>query len=63
MKHLFYIAYVLTYSGAVFVGGMFVGQLLARHWARQSEEAARETAEHAFPVVPPLRKAPSDRLS
>lgn len=42
MKHLFYIFYVLTYSGAVFAGGLFVGQLLARSWWRRDEKAAAE---------------------
>lgn len=62
MKHLFYIFYVLTYSGAVFVGGMFAGQLLARHWARRQEAAGREP-ERAPVAAPPLCKVPSDHPS
>jgi hypothetical protein len=30
MKHFFYAVYVLFYTGAVFLGGMFVGQFLER---------------------------------
>lgn len=43
MKHLFYLIYVLGYSGAVFMTGMFVGQILERRWAvvdEKSKEAA-----------------------
>ena len=30
MKHFFYAVYVLFYTGAVFLGGMFIGQFLER---------------------------------
>jgi len=30
MKHFFYTVYVLFYSGAVFMAGMFIGQMLER---------------------------------
>jgi hypothetical protein len=30
MKHFFYAVYVLFYSGAVFMAGMFIGQILER---------------------------------
>ena len=33
MKHVFYVIYVLFYTGAVFVTGLFVGQMLERSWS------------------------------
>ncbi len=52
MKHLFYVAYVLFYTGAVFVAGMFVGQMMERAWAAR-ERAARATAPNkGFPEAP-----------
>ena len=30
MKHFFYAVYVLFYSGAVFMAGMFIGQIIER---------------------------------
>jgi hypothetical protein len=33
MKHIFYVIYVLFYTGAVFITGLFVGQMLERSWA------------------------------
>jgi hypothetical protein len=58
MKHLFYIFYVLTYSGAVFAGGLFVGQLLARSWWRRDERARLEaTAPRMEPSGVGLRDA------
>ena len=38
MKHVFYVIYVLFYTGAVFVTGLFVGQLLERAWAARRGE-------------------------
>jgi len=35
MKHIFYLVYVLSFSGAVFVSGMFMGQLMERIWSRR----------------------------
>lgn len=32
MKHVFYVIYVLFYTGAVFITGLFVGQMLERSW-------------------------------
>jgi len=47
MKHLFYVLYVLIYTGAVFVCGMFVGQFLERSWARREQESrAKAVAKH-----------------
>jgi NADH:ubiquinone oxidoreductase subunit 6 (subunit J) len=40
MKHVFYVIYVLFYTGAVFVTGLFVGQLLERSW-----EARRNSSQ------------------
>jgi hypothetical protein len=42
MKHFFYAVYVLFYTGAVFLGGMFVGQFLER--ARKAAIRRREAA-------------------
>jgi NADH:ubiquinone oxidoreductase subunit 6 (subunit J) len=39
MKHVFYVIYVLFYTGAVFVTGLFVGQLLERSWAARRGSA------------------------
>jgi len=40
MKHFFYAVYVLFYTGAVFLGGMFVGQYLERsRTARRKKKA------------------------
>lgn len=43
MKHFFYAVYVLFYTGAVFLGGMFVGQFLerARKAARRRQMASQ----------------------
>jgi hypothetical protein len=43
MKHIFYVVYILFYTGAVFVAGMFVGQMLERAWAAR-ERAARSAS-------------------
>lgn len=43
MKHFFYAVYVLFYTGAVFLGGMFIGQFLerARKAARRKQMASQ----------------------
>jgi len=41
MKHVFYAIYVLSFSGAVFMTGVFIGQFLERFWSVR-EEKARE---------------------
>lgn len=55
MKHVFYVIYVLFYTGAVFVTGLFVGQLLERSWTvrrgASSATAEAESAEMAHGVV------------
>jgi hypothetical protein len=43
MKHVFYVVYILFYTGAVFVAGMFVGQMLERAWAAR-ERAAKPSS-------------------
>ena len=43
MKHVFYVVYILFYTGAVFVAGMFVGQMLERVWATR-ERAAKSSS-------------------
>ena len=43
MKHVFYVVYILFYTGAVFVAGMFVGQMLERAWAVR-EKTTRSTS-------------------
>jgi NADH:ubiquinone oxidoreductase subunit 6 (subunit J) len=51
MKHLFYVLYVLIYTGAVFVCGMFVGQFFERSWARKEQDAkAKALSENAEPI-------------
>jgi hypothetical protein len=43
MKHFFYAVYVLFYTGAVFMAGMFIGQFLERARsarARKSQPSA-----------------------
>jgi len=45
MKHVFYVVYILFYTGAVFVAGMFVGQMLERAWV------AREKADRSASPV------------
>jgi len=58
MKHVFYVIYVAGYSFAVFAAGAFVGQLLARHWARRHEEDAERRAPEARtrPIGMPAEK-------
>jgi hypothetical protein len=43
MKHVFYVVYILFYTGAVFVAGMFVGQMMERVWAAR-ERAAKSSS-------------------
>jgi hypothetical protein len=58
MKHLFYVFYVLTFSGAVFVTGMFIGQLLERFWSRREEKAKLEATDIQMdPIGVSLRDA------
>jgi len=46
MKHIFYVIYVLFYTGAVFITGLFVGQMLERSWeARRSARQKMSGAE------------------
>ncbi len=69
MKHLFYLFYVLGYSGAVFITGMFVGQILERRMAIQDQkarQAARGSRENSRqttldPVGIPLQDVPAGR--
>ncbi len=50
MKHVFYVIYVLFYTGAIFVTGLFVGQLLERSWvARRESRLASSGAEAGAP--------------
>jgi hypothetical protein len=50
MKHVFYVVYILFYTGAVFVAGMFVGQMLERAWAAR-ERAAKSSSPAAGGVL------------
>ena len=50
MKHIFYVIYILFYTGAVFVAGMFVGQMLERVWA--ARERAAQSALDRSPGAP-----------
>jgi hypothetical protein len=48
MKHVFYVIYVLFYTGAVFITGLFVGQMLERSWeARRSGRQGSTRDERA----------------
>lgn len=49
MKHFFYAVYVLFYSGAVFMAGIFIGQMIyrARITRRKKAEKAAWTAPRA----------------
>lgn len=49
MKHFFYAVYVLFYTGAVLVAGMFVGQFLER--ARAAREKTSEATVGSRPGV------------
>lgn len=53
MKHIFYVIYVLSFSGAVFITGMFVGQFLERLWSAR-EEKAREREKVRNPGLDPV---------
>jgi len=58
MKHLFYLVYVLSYSGAVFVAGMFMGQSLERFWSRREEKAKLGVTDiQPDPIAVSLRDA------
>lgn len=51
MKHLFYVLYVLIYTGAVFVCGMFIGQFFERSWARKEQDArAKAVSKNTEPI-------------
>ncbi|MCI0527614.1 MAG: hypothetical protein L0Y56_09250 [Nitrospira sp.] len=58
MKHVFYVVYILFYTGAVFVAGMFVGQMLERAWAARERAAnsssplLSETSAQPQPSIP-----------
>ena len=45
MKHVFYVVYILFYTGAVFAAGMFLGQMLERTWAAREKTARPASAE------------------
>ena len=50
MKHFFYAVYILFYTGAVFMAGIFIGQMLYRSRTsrvRQGEEALGWSARKA----------------
>jgi len=52
MKHFFYAVYILFYTGAVFLGGMFIGQFLerARKAAQRRKAVSRpSTTEEMTP--------------
>ena len=46
MKHLFYLIYVLSFSGAVFVTGVFMGQFLERYWSTREQKAKEKVRAH-----------------
>ena len=39
MKHFFYAVYVLFYTGAVFMAGIFIGQMIYRSRASRVKQA------------------------
>ena len=52
MKSVFYVIYILFYTGAVFVTGLFVGQMLERSWAlRRKRQEASESSAGAIETV------------
>ena len=54
MKHVFYVIYILFYTGAVFAAGMYLGQMLERIWAAREREsrAASSSSNEALRVQP-----------
>lgn len=58
MKHLFYAFYVSFYAGAMFVAGLFVGQLMERRWAAREETEAAEAARSGAADPLALDEAP-----
>ncbi len=58
MKHLFYAFYVSFYAGAMFVAGLFVGQLMERRWAAREETEAAEAARSVAADPLALDEAP-----
>lgn len=43
MRHFFYAVYVLFYTGAVFMAGLFVGQMLYRSRVGRQKRSSTET--------------------
>ena len=50
MRHFFYAVYVLFYTGAVFMAGMFVGQMI--------EKARVARVKASLPVAPESPRGP-----
>lgn len=50
MKHFFYAVYVLFYSGAVLMAGVFVGQFLERRRLRDERKAGNAGADLYSPA-------------
>ena len=60
MKHIIYLIYVLSYSGAVFISGMFMGQWLERAWSRREQRARVQAAgAQVSPITMGLQDATS----
>ncbi|HUJ80202.1 MAG TPA: hypothetical protein VLY45_07810 [Nitrospiria bacterium] len=63
MKHVFYVIYVLFYTGAVFITGLFVGQMLERTWEARRNARQRTTGaerdERARGTVVGQRESPA----
>ncbi|HEX9756947.1 MAG TPA: hypothetical protein VGB26_04005 [Nitrospiria bacterium] len=58
MKHVFYAIYVLAFSGAVFMTGVFIGQFLERFWSVREEKALEREKNREIQRAPagvPLR--------
>ncbi len=58
MKHLFYAFYVSFYAGAMFVAGLFAGQVMERRWAVKEREQAAAADRRATEDGLVLDKAP-----
>ncbi len=58
MKHLFYVIYITSYSLAVLISGMFIGQALERAWLKKERQARlKETEAKAKPIGAALSDA------
>jgi hypothetical protein len=52
MKHVLYAIYVLSFSGAVFMTGVFIGQFLERFWSVREEKSLEREKNRETQVAP-----------